>query len=109
MAYDEELAERVRTALAVRPNLTERKMFGGIGFMLSGNMAAGVIRDDLIIRLGPEERERALEEPGVRQAEMGGRPMTGFLLVSPEVTATDDGLSAWVGRAATFAESLPPK
>ena len=109
MAYDEELAHRIRTALADRPNLTERKMFGGIGFMLSGNMAAGVIRDDLIVRLGPEERERALDEPGVHMAELSGRPMTGFLLVGPEATATDEGLQAWVDRAAAFAESLPPK
>ena len=84
-------------------------MFGGIGFMLSGNMAAGVIRDDVIIRLDPEEGERALDEPGVRMFDLTGRPMTGWLLVGPEGTASDDGLRAWVDRSAAFAESLPPK
>jgi TfoX/Sxy family transcriptional regulator of competence genes len=109
VAYDAELADRVRDALSGRDNLTERKMFGGIGFMLSGNMAAGVIRDDLIIRLDPEEGERALDEPGVRMFDLTGRPMTGWLLVGPEATASDDGLRAWVDRGAAFAESLPPK
>ncbi len=109
MAYNEELADRVRDALGARENLTERKMFGGIGFMLSGNMATGVIRDDLIIRLDPEEGERALDEPGVRMFDLTGRPMTGWLLVGPEATASDEGLRAWVDRGAAFAESLPPK
>jgi TfoX/Sxy family transcriptional regulator of competence genes len=109
MAYDEALAARVREALAARDNLTERKMFGGIAFMLSGNMAAGVIRDDVIIRLDPEEGERALDERGVRMFDLTGRPMTGWLLVGPEATATDEGLRAWVERGAAFAESLPPK
>jgi hypothetical protein len=109
MAYNEELADRVRKALGGRENLTERKMFGGIGFMLSGNMATGVIRDDLIIRLDPEEGERALDEPGVRMFDLTGRAMTGWLLVGPEASASDDGLQAWVDRGAAFAESLPPK
>jgi TfoX/Sxy family transcriptional regulator of competence genes len=109
MAYDEQLAERVRAALAGRSNLTERKMFGGIGFMLSGNMGAGVSGDDLIVRLDPEEGERALDEPGVRMFDKTGRPMTGWLLVGPEATGSDDDLSHWVDRGAAFAESLPPK
>ncbi len=109
MAYNAELADRVREALSGRDQLTERKMFGGIGFMLSGNMAAGVIRDELIVRLDPEEGERALDEPGVRMFDLTGRPMTGWLLVGPEATASDEGLRAWVDRGAAFAESLPPK
>jgi TfoX/Sxy family transcriptional regulator of competence genes len=109
MAYDERLADRVRAALTSRPRLTERKMFGGIAFMLSGNMATGVIRDDLIVRLDPEEGERALAEPHVRMFDLTGRPMTGFVLVGREATATEEGLNAWVARAAAFAESLPPK
>lgn len=109
MPYDEGLADRVRSALADRPNLTERKMFGGIGFMLSGNMATGVHSDELIVRLDPEEWERALGEPGVRMFDMTGRPMAGWLLVEPKVTKTDDGLRGWVDRGAAFAESLPPK
>ena len=109
MAYDEQLAERVRTALGERPNLTERKMFGGVAFMLNGNVATGVLDDDVLVRLDPEEAERALDEPGARIFDMTGRPMTGWVLVGPEGTATDEGLRAWVERGAAFAESLPPK
>jgi TfoX/Sxy family transcriptional regulator of competence genes len=109
MAYDEELAARVRSVLAGRSNLTERKMFGGIGFMLAGNMATGVSGDDLIVRLDPEEGERALDEPGVRMFDKTGRPMTGWVLVARAGTGTDDGLRQWVDRGAAFAESLPPK
>lgn len=109
MAYDERLADRVREALADRPNLTEKKMFGGIGFMLSGNMATGVSGGDLIVRLDPEEGEKALDEPGVRMFDRTGRPMTGWLLVEPEAIETEDGLRRWVDRGAAFAESLPPK
>ncbi len=109
MAYDEALADRVRSALAGRANLTERKMFGGIAFMLNGNMAAGVAKDDLIVRLDPEEHESALDEPGARMFDMTGRPMTGWLLVGREGTASDDSLTAWVERGAAFATSLPAK
>jgi TfoX/Sxy family transcriptional regulator of competence genes len=109
MAYDEQLADRVRSHLAGRADLTERKMFGGIGFLLSGNMATGVNGDDLIVRLDPEEGERALDEPGARIFDMTGRPMTGWLLIAPEATASDDRLRAWIDRGAAFAESLPAK
>ncbi|MBW3592517.1 MAG: TfoX/Sxy family protein [Actinobacteria bacterium] len=109
MAYDERLAERVRAILAEREDLSERKMFGGIAFMLAGNMAVGVSGDDLIVRLDPEEYEAALDEPGAREFDMTGRPMTGWLLVGPDATAAEDGLRSWVERAAAFASSLPPK
>ncbi len=109
MAYDEHLAERVRALLADREALTERKMFGGIAFMLGGNMVAGVIREDLVVRLGPEGYEDALDEPGAREFDLTGRPMTGWLLVGPEATAEDEALRAWVERGAAFASSLPPK
>ena len=109
MAYDEQLAERVRKVLGERSGLTERKMFGGIAFMLAGNMCCGVSRDDLIVRTFPEDGEAALDEPDVRPFDMTGRPMTGFLLVGPGATASDEGLRGWVERAVTFAETLPPK
>ncbi len=109
MAYDAELAERVRAILAGRDGFSERKMFGGIGFMLGGNMAAGVIEDDLIARVDPEEYEAALDEPGVRELALTGRPMTGWVLVGADATASDEGLRAWVERGAAFASSLPPK
>jgi hypothetical protein len=109
VAFDEVLADRVRAALGGRDGLTEKKMFGGIAFMLAGNMAAGVAGDDLIVRLDPESYESALDEPGARAFDMTGRPMTGWLLVSPDVTADDAGLRAWVDCGAAFASSLPPK
>jgi hypothetical protein len=109
VAYDEQLAERVRAALGDRPQLTERRMFGGLAFMLGGNMAVGVNGDDLIVRLDPEEHERALGEPGVRTFDMTGRPMVGWLLVGPDATTSDEALRSWVERGATFASSLPAK
>ncbi len=109
MPYDEELAERVRRALGDRADLTERKMFGGVAFMLAGNMCCGVIRDDLIVRTFPEDAEAALEEPDVRPFDLTGRTMTGFLLIGPGATASDEGLRAWVESGVTVAETLPPK
>ena len=109
MAFDEALADRVRAALGERDALTEKKMFGGIAFMLAGNMATGVAREELIVRLDPEEYADALDEPGAREFDMTGRPMAGWLLVAPEATDDDAGLRSWVERGAAFASSLPPK
>jgi TfoX/Sxy family transcriptional regulator of competence genes len=109
VAYDEELAERVRAVLSESACFSQRKMFGGIGFMLSGNMAAGVIDDDVIVRLGPEEAERALDEPGVRMFDKTGRPMMGWILIGPEATSSDESLRSWVERGGAFASSLAPK
>ena len=108
MAYDEELADRVRVELADEPGLTERKMFGGLAFMLSGNMACGIVKDELMLRLGAAGTDAALEEPHVRQMDFTGRPMTGMVYVEP---AGLDGaaLRRWVEQAAGFAGSLPPK
>ena len=108
MAYDEGLAERVRELIALREDVTERKMFGGIAWMLAGNMACGVIGDELIVRLGTEEGERALAEPHTRPFDMTGRPMRGFVCVAPQGTATDDDLEGWVDAGAGHAGSLPP-
>jgi TfoX/Sxy family transcriptional regulator of competence genes len=109
VAYDEDLAERVREQLSARPDVTERKMFGGIAFMVSGNMAVGVSGDELMVRLDPAESEKALSEEGVRVFDMTGRPMKGWILVSPERTADQAGLSEWVDAGADYAASLPPK
>lgn len=109
MAYDEQLAERVRDLLSVRDGFSERKMFGGIGFMLAGNMACGVSGDELIVRLEPGDAEKALAEEHVRVFDMTGRPMTGWILVGPEATAADDDLAGWVDAGGDFAASLPPK
>jgi TfoX/Sxy family transcriptional regulator of competence genes len=109
VAYDEELADRVRELLSARPEVSERKMFGGIAFMVAGNMACGVLGQDLIVRLGDEEGEKALTEDGVRPFDFTGKPMKGIVYISPERTASDDGLSEWVEAGADYAASLPPK
>jgi hypothetical protein len=110
MAYDEAFADRVRDVLSAREGLSERKMFGGIAFMIRGNMACGVSHtSELMVRLEPEEYERALAEPHVRDFDMSGRPMRGWILVAAEGTAADEDLAGWVDAGADFAASLPPK
>ena len=109
MAFDEELADRVRNLLAPRPEISERKMFGGIAFMVAGNMACGVLGEDLIVRLGEDESEKALAEDGVRPFDFTGKPMKNIVYVSPERTTDDAGLADWVETGADFAASLPPK
>ncbi|HSJ16527.1 MAG TPA: TfoX/Sxy family protein [Solirubrobacterales bacterium] len=109
MAYDEELAERVRDVLALRDDLVERRMFGGIAFLLAGNMACGALGDELIVRVGPQEYGRAQSEPHTRPFDFTGRPMKGFVVVSPQGIEADDALAAWVEAGADFAASLPPK
>ena len=109
MAYDEALAERVREVIADRADIAELKMFGGIGFTIGGNMAVGVINDDLIVRLDPADAEKALAEDGVREFDFTGRPMKGWIFVGSERTEEDDGLAEWVEAGAHFAASLPPK
>ncbi|MGA8217881.1 MAG: TfoX/Sxy family protein [Solirubrobacterales bacterium] len=109
MAYDEELADRVREVLSARADVSERKMFGGIVFMVAGNMACGVLGEDLIVRLGDEEAERALTEDGVRPFDFTGRPMRTTVYVSAERTSGDAGLAEWVEAGADYAASLPPK
>ena len=109
MAYDEVLADRIRELIALRSDVVERKMFGGIAWMLGGNMACGVLGDELIVRLDPEDAERALAEPHTRPFDFTGRPMRNMAMVAPEGTADDEGLAGWVDAGADFAASLPPK
>jgi TfoX/Sxy family transcriptional regulator of competence genes len=109
MAYDEQLADRIRAALPDRDDVTERKMFGGIAFMVGGNMTCGVIKEDLMARVGPDADEQALEEPHTRPMDFTNRPMKGYIYVAPEGVADDDSLQAWVDRCVDFAESLPRK
>jgi TfoX/Sxy family transcriptional regulator of competence genes len=108
VAYDEELADRVRAVLAGEQGLTERKMFGGLAFMIGGNMACGVVKGELMLRLGAEGADAALDEAHVREMDFTGRPMTGMVYV--ERAGLDDaGLHRWVEQAAAFARSLPAK
>ena len=109
MAFSEELAERIRQGLARRLGIQEKKMFGGIGFLLNGNVLVGVWKDSLIVRLGPEEGEEALKEPHVSEFDITGRAMKGWVLVAPEGVEGDDQLSGWVQRAVKFVGKLPAK
>jgi TfoX/Sxy family transcriptional regulator of competence genes len=109
MSFDEKLAARIRTHLGKRTGVAERKMFGGITFLLQGNMCCGVHRDSLIVRLGPEEADRALAEPHTRVFDLTGRPMKAWVEVDPKGVATDAQLMKWVDRAAQWAGSLPSK
>lgn len=92
MAYDERLAERVRELLAPRQGLSERRMFGGLAFLLHGNMCCGVHGEELIVRLDAEGADKVLQEPHVRPMDMTGRPMKGWLMVAPTGLETDDDL-----------------
>lgn len=109
MAFDEQLAERVREALGGRAEVSERRMFGGIAFMIAGNMADGIVGEDLMVRLGREDAERALAEPRVRPMDFTGRPMKGMVFVDSQGTASDQDLASWVDAGADYATSLPPK
>jgi hypothetical protein len=109
MAYDEGLATRVREVIGGQPGLAEKKMFGGLAFLLNGNMACGVSGEDLMVRVPADESDAALEERGARPFDMTGRPMKGWLLVAPEGHAEDDDLRRWLDRGLAYAGSLPPK
>lgn len=109
MAYDEALADRVRELLSARSGVSEREMFGGIAFMVGGNMAVGVTGEELMVRLDPADAEKALTEHGVRVFDMTGRPMKGWILVSPDRTSDEAVLAEWVDAGADYAASLPPK
>src|SRR5262245_52307659 len=107
MAFDGSLAARIRDALARKKGVEEKKMFGGIGFLLHGNLLVGVWKDSLIVRLGPDEGEVALREPHVREFDITGRAMKGWVLVGPGGVEDDDQLTDWIGRATRFVRALP--
>jgi TfoX/Sxy family transcriptional regulator of competence genes len=108
MAFNEELAERTRRILARRKNVEEKKMFGGLGFLLNGNMLVGVWKDSLIVRLDPEGYDDALMEPHVSEFNITGRAMKGWVLVAPE-GVEDSKLKGWLQRAVKFVGKLPAK
>jgi TfoX/Sxy family transcriptional regulator of competence genes len=109
MAFDETLADRVRDVLAGMDGLAEKRMFGGLAFLLNGNMCCGVHGDEVILRVDPESTEEALRKPHVRVFDMTGRPMKGWLLVGSDAVASDEQLRSWIDMGAEFAASLPPK
>jgi hypothetical protein len=108
MPYDESLATRVRELLANAP-VAEKRMFGGVGFLLAGNMAVGVNGPDLIVRVSTDAFDELITAPGVRIFDLSGRPMKGWLLVGPAGTQTAAGLQEWLDRGLQFAAGLPPK
>src|SRR5262245_56497377 len=109
MAFSEALAERIRHRLARRKSVEEKKMFGCICFLFGGNALAGVWKDRLIARLGPDEGEEALREPHVRAFDITGRPMRNWVAVGPEGVENDDQLKGWIERATKFVRTLPKK
>ncbi len=109
MAYDEILGLRIREILANVSGLEEKKMFGGVGFLVNGNMACGVHKNNLIVRVGPENYQSALDKEHTRVFDMTGRPMTGWIIVTPPGFETDKALSDWLQQGLEFALSLPPK
>ena len=109
MAYDEALAARIRTRIGDHPALTEREMFGGIAFMIGGNMAVGVHGDDLMVRVGKAGHDAAVARPGARIMDFTARPMVGWITVTREGFADDSDLDTWVDLGVTFAGSLAAK
>lgn len=106
MVYDEKLASRVRKTISKRKGVTEKEMFGGIAFMLRGKMCVGVVKDDLMVRVGPESHDRAIAKPHTRPMDFTGRPMKGFLFVGPGGVKAEKALAGWVNLAADFAATL---
>ncbi len=106
MAYDERLAERIRTLLARRGSFVEKQMFGGVAFLVAGRMACGIVKGDLVVRVGPDAYDRALAQPFARPMDFTGREIRGFVFVSPAGLKAGR-LAAWVNQAADYAESQP--
>jgi TfoX/Sxy family transcriptional regulator of competence genes len=109
MPFDEALAERVRGVVGGREGVTERRMFGALAWMVHGNMACGVVREDLLVRLGPDDAQRALAEPHTRPFEMGPRVARGMILVDQAALGADAELASWVDAGLAHAGTLPPK
>jgi TfoX/Sxy family transcriptional regulator of competence genes len=109
MAYSESLVRRIRHVLGGHRGMTEKKMFGGVGFLLDGNMCVGVWKSSLIVRLGPEQAEAAMQELYVVPFDVTGRVMKAWAMVEPDGLETDQQLSDWIQRAANFVRTLPRK
>lgn len=109
MPYSHSLADRVRQTLRGRRGIVEKKMFGGVGFLLHGNMLVGIWHSSLIVRLGPEQGATALKQPHVREFDITGRPMKGWIMVEPDGLESEPQLVDWVERATRFVETLPAK
>ena len=109
MAYDETLAQRIRELMADKHSVVEKKMFGGIAYMLDGNMFCGIVKDQLMVRVGPERYDDALARPHAVPMDFTGRSMRGMVYVTPDGFRTDSDLKRWLELGLEFAASLPPK
>jgi TfoX/Sxy family transcriptional regulator of competence genes len=109
MAYDEGLAERIRGVLDDREGVVEKKMFGGVAFMMRGHMCVGIVKDELMVRVGPEAYDALVRQPHARTMDFTGRPMKGLLFVAAEGLERDSDLERWVERGLGYAASLPAK
>ena len=109
LSYDPAAAERVRHLLSGRSNVVEKKMVGGLSFLVNGNMCCGITGTELMVRVGAESREQALREPYVRPMLFAGRALSGFICIEPEGYAADEALASWVRRGLDFVSGLPAK
>ena len=109
MAFDEALAERIRRGLARKKGIEEKMMFGGIGFLLNGNMCVGIHGSELIVRIPPEDTDAVLKQANTRRFDLTGRPMKGWILVKPAGLKTAAQLGKWIDVATKFAAALPVK
>lgn len=109
MAYNEDLAERVKNILGEKPGFNMKKMFGGVCYLLNGNMACGVLNNDLIVRVGPQNYDKFLKLPGIKKFDITGRPMKGWVMVSFADEKSRKDIKKWVERGVAFAAGLPAK
>ena len=109
MAYDERSAERLRARLEGRRGVTSKEMFGGVAYMLDGKMFVGIVKDELMVRVGPVRHDEALDEKGARTMDFTGRPMRGYVFVALAGYRSDDALDKWIAWASTFVATLPEK
>ena len=109
MAYDEGLAERLREIFADRYDMDEKRMFGGLAFMVHGHMCCGIVGDTLMARVGPAQYPHALRQPHAREMDFTGKAMKGFVYVDPDGFESDEDLRVWVALCENFVDSLPPK
>ena len=109
MTYDEKLAARIRRVTPTTSNIGEKKMFGGLAFLLDGKMFVGVAGNDLMVRVGPDAYQAALARPHVRPMDFTGRPLTGFIYVDAVGARTDKAVAEWIRQAMTFVDGLPAK
>jgi TfoX/Sxy family transcriptional regulator of competence genes len=109
MAFDEQLADRIRALTRDRPDIAERKMFGGLAFLVRGHMCCGIVGSDLMVRVGPDAFEDALANAHVRPMDFTGRPSKGMVYVAPAGMRTASALRKWIERGLRFAETLPAR